>query len=216
MRISAPIRFGSIKARTPIAMPGERIGLLGGSFNPPHEGHRRISQMALKRLGLSRVWWLVTPGNPLKRQGDLAPLATRMAACRRVANDARILPTAFEQHLPTTYTAATLAFLRQRHPLTRFVWIMGADNLATFHRWRDWQGIFRAVPIVVLDRPGSHLKAISSRAGQLFNRQRVPAARASRLPALHPPAWTFMSGQLSPLSSTALRKARAALKTGGK
>lgn len=214
MRKSAPIQFGSLKARPPLAMPGQRIGLLGGSFNPPHEGHVRISRMALKRLGLARVWWIVTPGNPLKQRSELAPLAQRMAACRAICNDARIIATDFEKDLPTPFTAGTIAFLRRRYRSTRFVWIMGADNLASFHRWRDWQGIFASLPIAVLDRPGSHLQALASRAGHLFGASRHPEPRSQILAGHRAPAWTFLSGPLSPLSSTALRRAHAPMRGG--
>ncbi|HZV20147.1 MAG TPA: nicotinate-nucleotide adenylyltransferase, partial [Hyphomicrobiales bacterium] len=124
--------------RPPHAEIGMRIGLLGGSFNPPHAAHRQISLTALKRLGLDQVWWLVTPGNPLKDHGDLAPLAERVALCRVLARHARIRVTAFEAAIGTAYTACTLRYLRRRFPGVRFVWLMGADNLASFHRWNEW------------------------------------------------------------------------------
>ena len=127
MHKSAPIRFGSIAARPPLAMAGQRIGLMGGSFNPPHAGHRLISQIALRRLGLDRVWWIVTPGNPLKSGDGLAPLAERLAQCEAMKRDNRIRVTAFEQHLTSSFTAGTLAFLRMRNPGVHFVWLMGAD-----------------------------------------------------------------------------------------
>jgi nicotinate-nucleotide adenylyltransferase len=197
--------FGRIKAHPPHASPGQAIGLLGGSFNPPHAAHRMISEMALKRLGLDRVWWLVSPGNPLKRRADTAPLAERLALCREVAKNPHIVITAFEADLPTPYTASTLAFLRTRSPLVRFVWIMGADNLATFDRWQRWREIFTMVPIVVVDRPGWRLKAQASKAARAFAAARVPEADARGLANRPAPAWTFLTGPLSHVSSTALR-----------
>lgn len=206
MRNSAPVRFGSIRARPPHAEPRQRIGLLGGSFNPPHAAHRQISRIALQRLKLDRVWWIVTPGNPLKAGGDLAPQAERIAACRAVAQDARIVVTGFEAALGSAFTAATLSFLRTRYPRTRFVWIMGADGLPQFHRWGQWRDIFRTVPVAVIDRPGWHLRAMSSKAAGTFARARVPAWRAARLADATPPAWTFLTGPLTNLSSTEIRQ----------
>src|SRR5215471_9310588 len=161
-----PIATG--RAHPPPAAPGESIGLLGGSFNPPHAAHRMISLIALRRLGLSKVWWLVSPGNPLKAHAELAPLADRLALCRRMANDPRIEVTGFEAELPTPFTASTLRFLKERYPRTRFVWIMGADNLAGFERWLRWREIFSTVPIAVVDRPGWRLKALASKPAQAF------------------------------------------------
>ena len=201
----APDRFGPIKGLPPTA-PGQSIGLLGGSFNPPHRAHRQISEIVLKRLGLDQVWWLVTPGNPLKARSDLAPLGERLVLCRAMAKNPRIEITAFERDLPTPYTAATLAYLKRRSPLVRFVWIMGADNLAGFHRWRRWREILTMVPVVVVDRPGWRLKAFASKAAQAFASSRVPETRARGLAAMPPPAWTFLTGPLSQVSSTELRR----------
>lgn len=205
MRESRATDFGSVAVRVPPAERGQRIGLLGGSFNPPHAAHRMISQAALKRLGLDAVWWLVSPGNPLKSREGEAALPQRVALAEAMADDARIRVTDFEQRLPTPYTAATLAFLRRRRPGVKFVWLMGADNLATFHRWRNWRGIFHLMPIAVIDRPGWHLKALASPAARAFASARWPEARALRLAAAPAPAWTLLSGPLSELSSTALR-----------
>jgi nicotinate-nucleotide adenylyltransferase len=199
--------LGSIKARPPLVLPGQRIGLMGGSFNPPHKGHRLISVLALKRLGLDRIWWIVTPGNPLKVHGDLAPLPERLAAARALAGDRRLVVTDFEARLPTAYTAATLSFLKNRYPEGRFVWIMGADNLANFHRWRDWRDIFRLMPIAVIDRPGWRHRSLASKAAAAFRAGYVPEGRAARLAQLRPPAWTLLTGPLSWLSSTELRTA---------
>jgi len=194
-----------MKARPPYAAPGQVIGLLGGSFNPPHAAHRMISEVALKRLGLDKVWWIVSPGNPLKRREDVAPLGERLVLCRQVARNPHIVVTDFEADLETPYTASTLAFLRARSPLVRFVWIMGADNLATFDRWQRWREIFTMVPIVVVDRPGWRMKALASKAARAFAGARHPEAEARSLAHRPAPAWTFLTGPLSHLSSTALR-----------
>jgi len=187
-------------------MPGQRIGLLGGSFNPPHAAHRLISHTALKRLGLDAVWWVVTPGNPLKSHNELAPLDERMALCRAMAKyDPRIKITAFEKDLPTTYTAGTLGFLMARFSHTRFVWLMGADNLATFHRWDQWRGIAGMMPIAVVDRPNWRLASMASPAARYMSKSYVREDFSHVLPILEPPAWTFLSGPLSDLSSTAIR-----------
>ena len=207
MRKSAPFRFGSIRARPPHAEAGQRIGLLGGSFNPPHAAHRLISQIALKRLHLDRVWWIVTPGNPLKANSHLLPLDERLALCRAVARDARITVTAFEAQLGSAFTAGTLAFVLARWPRTRFVWIMGADGLPQFHRWGQWREIFQMLPIAVVDRPGWHFKALSSLAAGAFSHSHVPETMAARLVDRWPPAWTFLTGALMPLSSTEIRDA---------
>jgi len=205
MRPSAPVTFGPIKAHPPYAAPGQVIGLLGGSFNPPHVAHRMISEVALKRLGLDKVWWIVSPGNPLKKRSDTAPLAERLVLCRGVAKNPHIIITDFEADLKTPYTASTLAFLKGRSPLVRFVWIMGADNLATFDRWQRWREIFTMVPIVVVDRPGWRLKALASKAARAFAAARIPESEAASLAARPAPAWTFLTGPLSHMSSTALR-----------
>ncbi len=205
MRKSAPVRFGSARVRLPHAEAGQRIGLLGGSFNPPHAGHLLISQIALRRLGLDRLWWIVSPGNPLKSPDELAPLDERLAMCRAIARDSRIVVTAFERDFGSPFTAATLAFLRHLHPGVRFVWVMGADCLAEFHRWWQWREIFALLPVVVVDRPGQRLKALSGPAAQAFARSRWPETRAARLADAAPPAWTVLRGPLSSLSSSALR-----------
>ena len=208
MRKSAPVRFGSIRVRPPHAEPHQRIGLLGGSFNPPHAAHLQISLIALKRLKLDRIWWIVTPGNPLKSTGELAPQAERIAASRRVASDARIVVTGFEAELGSAFTAGTLAFVTRRYPRTNFVWIMGADCLPQFHCWGQWHDIFQTLPLAVIDRPGWHLPAMASKAAGAFSRYRVPAWRAARLADATPPAWTFLTGPLTNLSSTEIRRER--------
>lgn len=198
-------RFGSILVPTPLALPGQRIGILGGSFNPPHEGHVAISRLALRRLRLDRLWWVVTPGNPLKSNEGLPTLSERMAACRRLVDDPRIVVTGLEAALGSPYTAVTVRFLRRRFPGTHFVWIMGADNLASFHRWQDWQGIAGAVAIAVVDRPGWRLKALSSPAARALARRRHLDRDARGLAAARPPAWVFLDSRLSKASSTEIR-----------
>ena len=212
-RAGPPSRFRlqpSGLVRLPPAASGLRIGLYGGSFNPAHAGHRHVSLMALKRLGLDRVWWLVTPGNPLKNPGEAAPMAERLAQARACAAHPRIAVTGFEEGIGVRYTVDTLRFLVRRHPDLRFVWLMGADNLAGFHRWRGWREIARLMPIAIIDRPGWTLTAVGSRAGVALGPARVPEAQARRLADLRPPAWTFLHGPRSFLSSTEIRRRRQA------
>jgi nicotinate-nucleotide adenylyltransferase len=204
-RRSAPVRFGSIRARTPLAMAGQTIGLLGGSFNPPHAAHALISRIALARLGLDQLWWIVTPGNPLKSRAELADLQARLAACRALVPDSRVKITAFEAELPTAYTAATIAFLKARHPGVRFVWVMGADNLVGFDKWQHWREIARMVPMAIVDRPGYRLKALASLPAHALAGRQVPERAARRLGRDGRPAWVFLTGPLSSLSSTAVR-----------
>jgi nicotinate-nucleotide adenylyltransferase len=203
---SAPVRFGSIRPKPPLVQPGMRIGLLGGSFNPPHAAHRLITQTALKRLQLDAVWWVVTPGNPLKSHSELAPLEKRIELCKQMADrDSRIKITCFECDLPSAYTAATLSFLKQRYAETRFVWLMGADNLATFHHWERWRSIAEMMPIAVVDRPNWRFASMSSPSARSMAKSYVNEDHAGLLPAMKPPAWTFLTGPLSDLSSTAIR-----------
>lgn len=178
---------------------------MGGSFNPPHEGHLIVARTALKRLQLDWLWWLVTPGNPLKQHDELAPLPARISAIRAMTQDPRMVLTSFEERLQTPYTAATLAFLKRRHRDAHFVWIMGADNLATFHRWQNWRDIAAAMPLAVVDRPGWRLAAMASPAARALARYRINEADAATLAFKRPPAWTFLTTRLSPLSSTEMR-----------
>lgn len=201
--------FGTLAARLPPDTGAAAIGLLGGSFNPVHDAHVQISETAIRRLGLSRVWWIVTPGNPLKASSAAAPLGERIAAARTLVGSRPITVTGFERDLRNPYTIATLTFLRQRRPQARFVWVMGADCLAEFHRWRQWRKIMSLMPIAVVDRPGWQLKAMSSIAAHAFGAHRVPEAEAAILPFLNPPAWTFLTAPLSDLSSTAIRAGRS-------
>ena len=192
--------------RLPPSAPGMRIGLLGGSFNPPHEGHALITRLALRRLQLDRVWWLVTPGNPLKSQGELAALQKRVEAARRLVAGSRVVVSDIEARIGSRYTYETLAWIKRRAPRVHFVWIMGADNLRQFHRWRHWRAIADLVPIVVVDRPGSTLSATSGRAGAALAPWRAPERDAARFAAMRPPALLFLHGRRSSLSSTALRR----------
>jgi nicotinate-nucleotide adenylyltransferase len=191
--------------RLPPAAAGMRIGLFGGSFNPPHAGHLHVGRMALRRLGLDRLWWLVTPGNPLKERAGLPTLAERMTMARAMARDPRIVVTGFEAELAAPYTIETIRFLQRRLPGVRFVWIMGADGLASFHRWQDWEEIAARVPIAVIDRPGQTLRAPFAKAGRVLAPGRLPESEARALAGCEPPAWVFLHGRRSHLSSTALR-----------
>ncbi|MGB5903340.1 MAG: nicotinate-nucleotide adenylyltransferase [Xanthobacteraceae bacterium] len=184
---------------------GLRIGLLGGSFNPPHEAHRAISLFAMKRLQLDRVWWLVSPGNPLKNGYGMNDIEARAAAAREIARDPRIDVTCLEAVIGTRYTVDTISYLRRRCAGARFVWIMGADNLAQFHRWDDWQGIAAQVPIAVIDRPPQSFRALAAPAALALARDRLPENEARQLADAKPPAWTFLTGMKLSLSSTKLR-----------
>lgn len=194
--------------RMPHVESGLRVGLFGGSFNPPHLGHVHVCEQALTRIGLSQIWWLVTPGNPLKDHSDLAPLAQRIRACEDIAINPRMKITAFERDLPTRYTADTLAHIVQRNPSVDFVWIMGADNLGQFHQWERWRDIANLMPIAVIDRPGSTLDLHSAKAAQALRHYRLDESDARKLPELKAPAWTFIHGPRNSLSSTAIRAKR--------
>ncbi|WP_421724859.1 nicotinate-nucleotide adenylyltransferase [Bauldia sp.] len=194
--------------RLPAFTPGMRIGLFGGSFDPPHAGHREVSLVALHTVGLDQVWWLVSPQNPLKPNAPSEDLERRIAAARTLANHPRIRVTAVEADLGTTYTAETLRCLMPRLRGVDLVWMMGADNLATFHRWRDWRGIAMQVPIAVFNRPDAALKALSSPAARALAACRLPVHEAGLLPRRPAPAWVFLPTPNVPLSSTELRAMR--------
>ena len=189
----------------PLFTEGMRVGLLGGSFNPPHLAHRAISLFAIKRLRLDRVWWLVTPGNPLKDNGGLHELEERAQAARTLAADPRIDVTCLESVIGTRYTVDTINYLRRRASGLRFVWIMGADNLAQFHRWQHWQRIAGQVPLAVIDRPPQSFRALAAPAAQALAPYRLPENEAGRLADQDAPAWVFLTGLKMNLSSTTLR-----------
>jgi len=195
----------SVSQAIPLYTNGMRIGLLGGSFNPPHTAHRAISLFAIKRLKLDRVWWLVTPGNPLKQQGALRDLDHRIEAARHMADDPRIDVSCLESVIGTRYTVDTITYLRRRGAGLRFVWIMGADNLAQFHRWQNWRRIASEVPIAVIDRPPQSFRALAAPAAQALARYRLPENEAGRLADQPAPAWVFLTGMKMSLSSTGLR-----------
>lgn len=191
--------------RMPHVEPGMTIGLFGGSFNPPHQGHLLVTETAIRRLELDQLWWIVTPGNPLKDTSGLPPLADRIAWSEAINNDPRVKVTAFEASHQVRFTADTLAIVQRYNPDVRFVWIMGADNLANFHRWQNWRDIALTFPIAVVDRPGSTLSYLSSKMAKTFDYARLDESDAALLPTLPAPAWTFLHGPRSPVSSTAIR-----------
>jgi nicotinate-nucleotide adenylyltransferase len=201
----ASVASFSVAQAIPLYSNGMRIGLLGGSFNPPHTAHRAISLFAIKRLKLDRVWWLVTPGNPLKDHGTLRDLDARAEAARKMADDPRIDISCLESVIGTRYTVDTISYLRRRASGLRFVWIMGADNLAQFHRWQNWRRIASEVPIAVVDRPPQSFRALAAPAAQALARYRLPENQAGRLAEQHAPAWVFLTGMKLNLSSTGLR-----------
>lgn len=184
-------------------------GLLGGSFNPAHGGHRRITLFAMEALGLDETWWLVSPGNPLKPQAGMAPLKARLLSARKQARRARIVPTAIEQRLGTRYTVDTLEKLVRRYPKRRFVWLMGSDNLAQLHRWKDWRRIARTMPIAVIARPGYDGEAMASPAMAWLRRYIVPAASIRKRGQWSAPALVLLRFDPDYRSATAIRRAHA-------
>ena len=186
----------------PVARRGMVIGLLGGSFDPAHDGHVHVTREALKRMGIDRVWWLVSPGNPLKARQP-APMAARMAHAKALMQDPRVVVTDLEARLGTVYTADTIARLQAIYPGVAFVWLMGADNLVQFHKWGRWREIMARVPVAVLARPGSGLKARLSVAAQIFRGNRVH--RGENLARRKAPAWVFINLPMHDASSTEIR-----------
>ncbi|MDG4895019.1 MULTISPECIES: nicotinate-nucleotide adenylyltransferase [unclassified Mesorhizobium] len=191
----------------PHAARGLTVGLFGGSFNPPHAGHALVAEIALRRLALDQLWWMVTPGNPLKSARELAPLADRIELSEKIARNPKIKVTAFEAAQHVRYTADTLALVKARNPGVDFVWIMGADSLRDFHHWQRWREIVLTFPIAVIDRPGATLSFLSSVVAKTFDYARVDEGDALLLARMTAPAWTFIHGPRSSLSSTAIRKA---------
>lgn len=182
------------------------MGLLGGSFNPAHGGHRNISLLALKRLQLDEVWWLVSPQNPLKARAGMEPLEQRVSAAQSIARHPRIRVTAIEQRLGTSYTADSLKRLSRCYPDTSFVWLMGADNLIQIPQWRHWKDVFAQVPVAVFDRPTYSYRALAGEASHRFAHARLGETKASALAGRTPPAWIFFWGAHDPSSATALRE----------
>lgn len=188
----------------PIARRGMRIGILGGSFDPAHEGHLHISHEALRHFGLDRVWWLVSPGNPLKRRGP-APVVERIAEAKRIACDPRITVTDAESLLQSHYTAQTLRRLTALYPGVQFVWLMGADNLLQFDRWNNWRAIMKLVPIGVLARPGAGHAVSRARAARIMAKARLASGQSHALASLQPPVWCYLPIPMSRLSSSEIR-----------
>ncbi|UWP99379.1 nicotinate-nucleotide adenylyltransferase [Aliiroseovarius crassostreae] len=188
----------------PYAAPGQVIGLLGGSFDPAHDGHVHITREALKRFGLDRVWWLVSPGNPLKKHGP-APMDDRLRHAREVMVHPRVEVTDLERRTGTRYTAETLAALQRLYPQVRFVWLMGADNLAEFHRWDNWRWIMDHVPVGVIARPGDRVQARMSVAALIYRDARLRGRDAQRLANNKAPAWTLINAPMRDISSSQIR-----------
>ena len=190
----------------PPAREGMRIGLLGGSFDPAHSGHVGITKEALKRFGMDEVWWLVSPGNPLKPHGP-APLAERIARAKAVMQHPKVRVTDLEEKMGTRFTFETLSALIARYPGVRFIWLMGADNLATFHLWENWRDIMKLVPVGVLARPGQRIAARMSPAARQYIPYRLRAREAQRLCCLDAPAWVFVNVPMDDISSSRIRAA---------
>ncbi|WP_322097130.1 nicotinate-nucleotide adenylyltransferase [Pelagibius sp. Alg239-R121] len=188
--------------------PGQRIGLLGGSFNPAHEGHLAISEEALRRLDLDEIWWLVSPQNPLKSASGMAPQEARAIRAAALIRHPRIRATMLERELGTAYTAQSLRLLVKRFPRVHFVWLMGADNLVQIDRWQDWHKIFNTMPIAIFDRPTYSLRALAAIAARRFARYRKRESESKHLADRRPPAWVFLHNRLNAQSSTAMRAAQ--------
>jgi nicotinate-nucleotide adenylyltransferase len=186
-----------------------RVGLLGGSFNPAHAGHRYVSLRAMHRLGLDQVWWLVSPQNPLKPRDGMAPLSQRLQLAKPVARHPRIRVTDLERRIGTAFTSDTLRALHARFPTIRFVWLMGADNFLQIHRWKRWQRIFATIPIAIYPREPYSQRALTGVAASRFRRQRVNQNRAKLLADMRPPVWTFLHGPPHPASASRLRTRQA-------
>jgi len=202
--------FPPQRVRLPYVAPGQSVGLYGGSFDPVHDGHLLVAERALKVLKLDWVWWLVTPGNPLKNHDPAHSLDARIKAVLAQARHPRRKVLSVEDELGVRYTADTVAMLSTMRPDIRFVWLMGADNLAGFHRWNEWRLIADRVPIAVIDRPGSRHASLSAPAARAMAGRRLDGEDAAQLSYLAPPVWTFIRGPLSPLSSSAIRAANGA------
>jgi len=182
-----------------------KIGLYGGSFNPPHQGHKHLVETALKRFQLDQIWWLVTPGNPLKDKKLLLPLEERIEQSRALLSHPRIHVTGFEASLRTTISAATVAAIRQHYPAVHFVWLMGADNLGSFHLWQQWRRLASMVALGIIDRPGATMAALASPAAHALARFRLDEAHAARIAQMRPPVWCFLHAPRLDIASSRLR-----------
>lgn len=188
-------------------MTQRTIGLFGGSFDPPHSGHVDFTLQALKRFGLDHLWWLVSPGNPLKPNGP-APMEHRMEAARGIMDHPKVTISDIEARIGTRYTAQTLRYLVDRNPHVQFVWLMGADNLGQFNQWKEWRWIIETVPIGVLARPKSRLNALTSQAAKTYAHRRLPSHASHLLGRTDHPMWCYANMPLNPMSSTALRASK--------
>ncbi len=198
----------SFHSRNPVCSGhiSRKVGILGGSFNPAHIGHRHISLLALRKIDLDEVWWLVSPGNPLKDHTELEEFTKRTAHANQISAHPRIRVKTFEADRGLAYSVDTVRAIQAAYPTTRFVWLMGADNLISFHRWERWRHLADGVSIAVLDRPGYAARALQSPFSQSYQAFRVDEADARLLPQLNPPAWSFLRGRALPISSTSLRR----------
>jgi nicotinate-nucleotide adenylyltransferase len=206
-RVPEGVVHGALDLKLPL-QPGMRVGLFGGSFDPAHEGHALVAETALKRLGLDKVIWLVSPGNPLKPNAP-AGLGRRMASARRVARGPGMIVSDAESRIGHRYTIDTVRAFKARYPGVRFVWIMGADSLLGFHRWRGWTELMREIPMAIITRPGSAIRSRLAPAARRFAHARLPSSRARRLAFATPPAWIFLRAPWSFASSTTLRSRMA-------
>ena len=193
-----------MKSGMPLATKGLRIGLLGGSFDPPHSGHMHISKWAIKEFSLDRIWWLVSPGNPLKKDAP-ADLDRRLSACNKLVNHPKVIVTDLERVFNTRYTAQTLTTLKSQYRGVRFVWLMGADNLAEFHKWDRWQDIMHMLPVGVMARPNQQLAANCSPAARIFRESRLSARSSTALPFKEAPSWSLLTGPMDDESSSKIR-----------
>ena len=188
----------------PLVVPGLTIGLLGGSFDPPHEGHVHISKIAIKIFNLSKIWWLVSPGNPIKNKTP-SDINNRLLASKQIMEHPSVIITDIEKKLKTKFTFQTLIKIKKLYPGTRFVWLMGADNLINFHQWENWDWIMKNIPIGVMARPREQIKAGLSPAATRFRKYRLPKEKSLLLPYSSPPVWTLVTGPMKNISSTKLR-----------
>lgn len=192
----------------PHAEKGNVVGLFGGSFNPPHDGHALVGLTAIRRLQLNQLWWMVTPGNPLKDRTTLPSLRERMEKSSNIIIHPKLRITGFENTLGSSISADTISFILKHNPGVHFVWIMGADSLSTFHHWHQWQDIVQMIPIAIIDRPTAKMAALSSVMAQTYRRFQMDERDAAKLGGTKAPAWVYLHGPRSSLSSTILRSGK--------